>query len=102
MDHYLAVASVLGLARGYAWPVSLAQQCAGQHESSIPHWDQASKFIGSEKCGPKGHVSPPSRKKMPACDFWNVNPKMLLPSAPLWLVLLTLLLLLTLISAARR
>ena len=73
VDHYLAVASVLGLARGYAWPLSLTQQCAGQHESSIPHW-----------------------------DFWNVNPKMLLPSAPLWLVLLTLLLLLTLISTARR
>lgn len=39
VDHYLAVAAVLGLVRGYAWPENLAGQCLGGVQAAIPHWE---------------------------------------------------------------
>lgn len=64
VDHYLGVAAVLGLVRGYAWPDRLAHQCLGPVEAAIPHWQ----------------------------GWRTVNARLLLPDAPLGAVLLILLL----------
>lgn len=38
VDHFLAVASVLGIVRGRAWPRSLTVQCRSGLQAAIPHW----------------------------------------------------------------
>jgi hypothetical protein len=58
----MAVVSILGLVRGYAWPVSLASQCQAFREANIPHW-----------------------------DLWSRNTKVLIPDLPFLLVLALLL-----------
>lgn len=59
VDHFLAVVAVLGDVRGYAWPESVASQCRADLPSDLRHWDP-----------------------------WRINPKVALPDAPLWAVVL--------------
>lgn len=64
VDLWFATLGELGLLRVYLWPRSLASQCRGRQNASIPHF-----------------------------NLWFLNYKMVLPSFPLWFLFVLVLVL---------